>query len=195
MTYQKNKPQAPDKLRISQGDLLGNFQALFSLVEVNHDVSTFTSPAASPEGKHKKVDMTVISAAPTALGTDCVLYNILDSDTTQRELFFKSGDKTYPISGGLRAAAGFAYIGGGMVMQWGQNSGGAGDKQITPSTAAPGLTELYHVQVTPFTNNDVNTGAMVQLKKMNTADFVVRLSNLSGSVTPIAFFWTVIGKK
>jgi len=189
MAYQKNIPQGSDKLKNSQDDLLGNFQALNTDFGVNH----VTFDAASNRGKHNKLDMPNQTVVPTAAGTDFVLYNVVDSDTTQQELIFKSSDKTYPISGGKRDPAGFAYIGGGMIMVWGQDSAAAGgDKQITPS---PALNPIYHVQVTPFTNNDFNIGAMAQLKKMNTADFIVRTSNLSGTTTPIAFFWTVIGKR
>lgn len=72
MAYNNAIPQPTDKLRNSQPDLLGNFQAIKTLVDVNH--VTFD---VADQGKHKFVTFPVQSPAPTFLTGEEGLYNKL----------------------------------------------------------------------------------------------------------------------
>ena len=64
MAYNPNIPQATDTLNSSQGDLLANFMAIQTLIDVNH-----YDFASANQGKHMFVTMPVQTQSPgTALG-------------------------------------------------------------------------------------------------------------------------------
>ncbi len=158
--YQKNKPQAADKLKNSQGDLLGNFQALNDAFEVNHDISTFTSPASGDEGKHNKVDLTdQTSSIPTPASGQTVLYeaNDVTSGSGRKELWANLNSALiYPITAGKRASKGWARIGGGVYLIWGQQTSDANTSADTTIdlTHAPASGNIQQVVCTPFTTTD-----------------------------------------
>ena len=184
MAFKANIPQPTDKKSVSQGDMLANFTALNTTFGVDH----VTFDEASDNGKHNQVTFVDQDAVLGAtVGNQLLLYN------NAAAMFLNdAANNNYPLFDGTKAVTGYTRLGKGMVMEWGQSSSPSlADKQITPTT--PVLSAIYHVQITPFTNNDLNTEAMAQLKKMNATDFIVRVSNLTGSTTPIAFFWMAIG--
>src|SRR5438445_164595 len=55
MAYQSNIPQATDQLSVSQGDILNNFAALSTFLNINH-----VDFASGDQGKHKWVTLTVL---------------------------------------------------------------------------------------------------------------------------------------
>lgn len=86
MAYNSAIPQPSNKLRNSQGDLLGNFQAIETLIDVNHvDFSDSTN-----QGKHNFVTLPVTTSspsAPTFLSTEEGLYNLLYSTSNNNEIY------------------------------------------------------------------------------------------------------------
>ena len=82
MAYQNNIPQPTQRLKDSQGDLLANFQALQTFLEVNH--VTFGS---GDEGKHKWVSFPTQGSAPSFAGGEEGLYNLVYATTAQNELY------------------------------------------------------------------------------------------------------------
>jgi hypothetical protein len=61
MAYQANIPQPGDLLSQSQSDLLNNFMALQTLIDINH-----VDFASGDQGKHKWVTFPVQGAIPPA---------------------------------------------------------------------------------------------------------------------------------
>lgn len=175
MAYQKNKPAASDKLKNSQGDLLGNFQALNDLIAVNHDISTFTSPASGDEGKHNKIDMPNLAVTPTPTGTDAVVYNQALAATSRQELFFKTSAITYPITAGLRASAGWARIGGGIYLIWRTQTSIANATTDTTLdlTHCPASGTILSVTATPFSATVTGT----------TQDYIIQATGHGATAT------------
>ena len=85
MAYDENKPQATDLLKDSQVDLLANFQAIKTLVDVNHE--TFGD---ANEGKHKFLQMPEqgTGTVPTA-ANEGALFSMQGPDSTVTELVFR----------------------------------------------------------------------------------------------------------
>ena len=119
MAYNQNIPQATDRIKDSQSDLLNNFQSIKTLVDINHE--TFDS---ANEGKHLKVDLTdQTSSVPSPAAGQIVLYNADDvaTGTGNKELWANSnGGVTYPITAGVRNTQGWSRIGGGVYLIWGR---------------------------------------------------------------------------
>lgn len=83
MTYKANKPQGPDVLSISQGDLLGNFMEIKTFWENNH--GTINS---DNQGFHKKVDFEGFVDDPNLAAPKSSLYPKNDG-TGKANLFFQ----------------------------------------------------------------------------------------------------------
>ena len=70
MAYNNAIPQANQPLNTSQADILANFAAIKTLVDINH--VTFDIP---DQGKHKHVSFPLQSAAPVFAANETGLYN------------------------------------------------------------------------------------------------------------------------
>src|SRR5690606_39762692 len=70
MPYLPNIPQPNDRIRDSQADLLGNFQALNTFLNVNH--GDFGS---AQEGKHKWVTFPNQMADPSTLAAEVAIFS------------------------------------------------------------------------------------------------------------------------
>ena len=116
--YQANIPQASQRIKDSQADLLANFAAIKTLIDVNHD--TFGS---TTEGKHKWVTMPTQGAAPATLLGETALYTKTSALTALPELFFRSqssGTELGVTEAKLTAhMPGWAKLPCGLIMQWG----------------------------------------------------------------------------
>src|ERR1700679_3027455 len=82
MAYNANIPQAGDLISQSQGDILANFQAIQTLVDVNH-----VDFASGDQGKHKFVTFPTQNPAPTFSPTEMGLYNFVNTTTNKNELY------------------------------------------------------------------------------------------------------------
>lgn len=150
MAYDQNIPQATDRIKDSQSALLANFQAIKTLVDVNHE--TFGS---ANEGKHAKVDLTdQTSSAPTPGAGQIVLYNADDvaSGSGRKELWANNNSAlVYPITAGVRSAQGWARIGGGVYLIWGSQTSDANTSSDTTIdvTHCPASGTILSIQATP----------------------------------------------
>ncbi len=159
MPYQANIPQPSDALSSSQPDLLGNFQALKVLIDINH--GTF---GAADEGKHKFVTFPVQSSAPVFLATENGLYNLVPTASPQtaiQELFIRkqsaAGVKDIPFTASILSTAtpgaltsGWTYLPSGLILKWDSNVNATGQTTITFPAAAniPVFTVCLNVQAT-----------------------------------------------
>lgn len=147
MAYQQNIPQAGDRLKDSQADLLGNFQAIKQLIDVNH--ATFGS---ANEGKHNKVTFPVQNPASVFAAGDLGLYSFLSPLTARNELYlYDYAGNRIPITASQQVAssAGWTYLPSGVLIKWG-NSTANGLTTITfPSGATiPAFTSIFSMSVT-----------------------------------------------
>lgn len=122
--YLPNIPQATDQLSISQGNILGNFQGIQQLVDVNHE--DFASGNA---GKHKQVTLTDQSAnLPVVVaGTDIVMYSateIAPFSAIGQQIYLKypSGIRVPTTATGSTGNSGWTYLPSGIKMAWAQLS-------------------------------------------------------------------------
>ena len=166
MPYQQNIPQPTDLLSQSQADILGNFQGIKTLIDVNH--VTFDAIGA---GKHFKVSLPVQSPAPTFDAGEVGMYSFLNPTTSKNELYINKTNQitvtqipatasvlsitSAPASG----ASGWTYLPSGILLRWGAFTGQTGYAvQSVTGSGFPGFTQMLNVQVTPFVvgNTDAN---------------------------------------
>lgn len=116
MPYQENIPQPNDQLSQSQNDILGNFQAIKTLVDINH--VTF---GGADQGKHKFVTMPEQGAAPATLANEGALYTAQGVYNTEAQLYWRreSNGVVVPFTEGLNANNGWARLPTGALIKWG----------------------------------------------------------------------------
>jgi hypothetical protein len=149
-------PQPGDLLFISQDDLLLNFGAIQTLIDVNH-----VDFGASGAGKHYFVQFPVQVAAPVTVGSEVGLYSQTSAYTSQPELVFeKQLGSSAPVTSYEVSSAGYASTGwsrfmSGVLLKWGSATAAApGALVVTyPAGAAiPAFVAIYSGQITPTSN-------------------------------------------
>lgn len=186
MVYQPNIPQPTDLLSTSQSDILNNFSALQTLIDVNH--VDFNS---ADQGKHKWVTFPSQGATPPAgsgfAPTELGLYNAVYALTAHQELYVNKTNQATVVqvpstasilssnSAPAQNSFGWTLLPSGIVLRWGNFSGFTGLNTVTLATNAtngPALTQILNVQVTPY---DPSAGDV---------NFAVRLANI---ISPTQF--------
>lgn len=172
MAYNANIPQPNNQLNQSQNDILNNFQAIPTLITVNHG-----DFGAADEGKHKWVTMPQQAATPPGgagfVAGEIGLYNAVYALTTQNELYVNKRNQATVVqvpstasilssnSAPAQNSFGWTLLPSGIVLRWGNFTGFTGSNIVTLSTSAtngPALTQILTVQLTPYdpTAGDVN---------------------------------------
>ena len=189
MAYQQNIPQASDRLKDSQADLLANFQSIKTLIDVNH--VTFD---ATGEGKHKFVSLPEQGAAPTTLANELAVYSAQGAVNSVADLFFRresDGSQINMTEGGL-VTNGWSRIASGIIIKWGANSV-TGTSQTITMSQGPAFGSIYSAQLTPRrVAGGVDT--LVQMESLSTANINLSVTNLDGSTAQTATInWFAIG--
>jgi|FreactcultureFD7_1027221.scaffolds.fasta_scaffold02489_7 hypothetical protein len=146
MAYNPNIPQATDTLNSSQGDLLANFMAIQTLIDVNH-----YDFASANQGKHMFVTMPVQTQSPgTALG-EMALFTMNDGSGTpqlwlQAQNQASAGPAVNFTTYNTTLANGGTNLPSGIVLKWGQGTTTGGVQAVTFTTAFP--TALLCIQGT-----------------------------------------------
>ncbi len=182
MAYNQNIPAASDRLSVSQADLQGNFQALKTLIDVNH--GTF---GASDEGKHKFLQLPEQGSAPTVAANEAGLYSAVGADSAVTELVFRreSNGTAIPFTEGSLGATqstGWCREPSGLIKKWGYVTGAA-SFAIDLTATGPTLSALYNVQFTP-------TSSVTAYVSASSATALTL--NLSSSGNG---YWMVLGKE
>lgn len=207
--YNANVPQPTDLLSQSQSDLLNNFQALQTLIDVNH-----VDFASGDQGKHKWVTFPVQAAIPPAgsgFGAgELGLYNAVNATTTKSELYINKTNQATVVqipstasilsqnsNPGLNSQ-GWSYLPSGMVLYWGSFTGVTGLNVVTLNTAppfGPTLTAIASVQLTPYdtTAGDVNFSVRLVNIVSNTQFRVYVSSRTAAGAGTGGFQFLVIG--
>ena len=193
--YQETKPLATDKLSTSQGELQQNFEAIKDLIDENHE--TFNN-GASPEGKHKKVDVTNIALPaiePVAAGTDLTMYNYLNALTAQGEMYVRrNGADGVPFTAnkveiGAATLDGWSYLPSGLLMKWGTTTTTVTISLAAIAGVAPAFTSGPYVAFA--TPKDATHGAVGA-----SITGVPAAANLTlcSEIDHVEVYWVVIGK-
>jgi hypothetical protein len=157
MAYLQNIPQPNDQLRNSQGDLLGNFQAINTFLAVNHE-----NFASGDAGKHAKINLTNQVAIPPFNATETGFYNKIDANTTQNETWVKinnlAATKFVPMTSSSLGAAlpanftnGWTYLPSGILMEWVVVNSGANTGRIFQ--AMPRFQNIFAIIPVCVSNN------------------------------------------
>lgn len=161
MPYQNNIPQATDRIKDSQSDILGNFAAIKTLVDINH--VTFD---IADQGKHKWVSMPVQAASPATLPGEMALYTKTSTYTTEPEIYLRrqTTGTEVEFSSGLLANQGWCYLPSGILLKWG-NGIANGLTTITFPAAAtiPPFTVIYNIIVCTGYNSVPDGDGFVRL--------------------------------
>jgi hypothetical protein len=188
MAYQNNIPQPTDLLSKSQGDILNNFSALQTLIDVNH--VDFNS---ADQGKHKWITLPSQGAIPPAgsgfAPTELGLYNAVYGTTTQQELFINKTNQAtvvqVPLTASLLSTNSapasnngmWTYLPSGLILKSGSSTGTlSGLVTITP-LGGPTFTQMLSVLVCPYNNS--TTGDL---------NFSVRLVSINSATTFQVYF-------
>ena len=197
MAYQANIPQSSDRLTDSQADLLGNFEAIQTLIDVNH--YDFASPN---QGKHFMVSMPPQSPAPTFAAGEVGLYAFLNVATNQNELYINKTNQVTVTqipatasslsitSAPVQGSAGWSYLPSGIYITWGTATVN-GNTLITLPNPPPN--QILSVQLTPVsgTSSYMNYQTVLNDIASNSTFNVVGTLNGTASSFTCAFF--VIG--
>lgn len=161
MAYNSNIPQANNRIKDSQPNLLENFKSIESFVGVNH--GTFN---AVDEGKHKFVTFPVQASAPATAGGDWNMYSFLNALTARNELYVTntSGQSSSFTASILSTnpnpsqnTAGWTMLPSGIMMKWGYFNGVTGLNTLN-FAGPPFPNSGILVMVSPASNN--TTGDM-----------------------------------
>jgi len=181
MAYQSNIPQATDLLAVSQGDILNNFSAISTYLNVNH-----VDFNGADQGKHKWVTFPVQSMNPPVVfnAGEIGVYSFLSPVTGVNELYINKTNQVTVVQNTITASvlsttsapannsSGWSYLPSGIIIKWG-NGNANGNTAITFPVAAniPVFTEVFSVQLTTFVNSAVDTNTFVRLSAFTNVGF------------------------
>jgi hypothetical protein len=197
MAYQANIPQSSDRLTDSQSDMLGNFQAIQALIDVNH--YDFASPN---QGKHFMVSMPAQSPAPMFAAGEVGLYAFLNSVTNQNELYInKTNQVTVTqipatasslsvLSAPAQGSAGWSYLPSGIYIAWGTATV-SGNTLVTLPNPPP--TQLLSVQLTPVSGSSSYMNYQTVLNNIVSRSTFNVVGTLNGGASSFTCSYFVIG--
>jgi len=189
MAYQNDIPKATDKISQSQSDILGNFAAIQTLIDVDH-----VDFASANQGQHNKVTMPVQVAAPVFAAGSLGLYNLLNATTGVNELYFNNqAGVNYPLSSKVTAtAAGVtgtsAFLPNGLLMKFGtSNVSGPGVVTIAIPTLIRAFAGTLFAIAIPIAGAGATYCTVVNGSVTATSFNVNVVGGVSG------FYWLAIG--
>lgn len=197
MAYQANIPQATDQLSKSQGDLLGNFQAIKTLIDVNH-----VDFSSGDEGKHFVVTLPNQSTSPptgyTFLAGEVGLYNFINPSGTggtgANEIYLHTSQSgaaviaEVPLTASNQASVGWCYLPSGLILKWGVASvSSSATVAINGPGLGPNFTNTFQAFLTVKTANNQST--TVRYSPIVLPNLVININ--TSIATPISYF--VIG--
>ena len=195
MPYSQNIPQATDQLSQSQGDLLGNFQALYVFLNINH-----VDFASGDQGKHKYVEFPVQLASPPAVfpATEIALYSFLDPVTGVNQLYLNnSAGNQIPIDEAGLAFNGYSYLPSGLIMKWAQVTVNPTLAPFNPCVVTfltPFPTACLNVQITPANAAGIDRQFFASVVALLPTQFTVWASQRTTTLAQITtFYYLAIG--
>jgi len=208
MPYNANIPIATDRLKDSQPQLLGNFQAIGAIAGNGNPNSALLSAAAG----FNFLYMPVQGAQPNFIATTTNIWTQLNNivalgNTNQRELFIRTdtantaANQGIPITSAGRAVKGWTWLPSGILLQWGRTNvlvAGANNNAATGGFAIPFPNACLNVQLTPEGNNLVDQNTAMYVDAVLTVNnFNVWLAMRDSSIglmrVPLVGYYLAIG--
>ena len=190
MAFLSTIPQATDRIKDSQPQILANFVAIPTLLEINH----VGFVGGSDDGKHIKVDFTNSATHPLVDAGQILLYN------NSNELYVKKAGalavEGIPFTKSSNAVAGYSYLASGLLIRWGVSTVTGDDTIIV--NAIPQYTSVYNIQLTARTNILSDTDKAIILKTRTLVAGVLTMNvrgakRLSNNDTQVSVYWSIIG--
>lgn len=204
MAYNSNIPLPTDLISQSQPQLLANFQAINTLLDVNH--YTFNSAGAT-DGKHKYVSMPEQLADPATAVNELAIYSKEGAISTVAELFLRreNNGTAYAFTESGQNVIGWTRLPSGILIKWGNDN--AGDGSTTQNfplvdgggVAQPAFTATPYIILFIKTENQVANNTAVanwNLSSTNSAtQYTINLRNTTGAVIAgnIDYRWIALG--
>lgn len=195
MSFLYNIPQAADQLSISQGNILNNFTILGAIAG-NASASSASINSTSgfnwlylpPQGNIPPVGSTFAAG-------NIALYSALNPTTNINELYINKTNQVTVVqipatasilstnSAPTLSNTGWTYLPSGVLLRWGNFTGGSGTVTITLGGAGiPVFNQILNIQVTPYntTAGDVNFSSRL-VSIISPTQFSVYLSSRTSS--------------
>lgn len=194
MAYNNAIPQANDSLKNSQSQLLANFQAIKTLIDVNHE--TFGS---ANEGKHKWVTFPVQGAVTATAAGEVNMYSANGAISGVPELWIQkqSAATAFEFTSSLGATNGWTRLPSGILLKWGTLSTTTYNTKETIAfpvgATIPVFSNIYSVQVTTATAESASPNQVVILGNFTTTTLNVFARQLLGIGGATAFTFFAIG--
>lgn len=115
MAYNNAIPTATDPLKVSQSQILANFQEILTYFSVNH-----VGFGILDQGKHAFLQMPRQGAAPATAVNEAALYSVLGATSAITELAFRreNNGTIIPFTEGSNVTQGWVRLPSGLVMKW-----------------------------------------------------------------------------
>jgi hypothetical protein len=186
MSYNANIPQATDQQSNSQADLLANFQAIQTLIDVNH--YDFASPN---QGKHMFVTLPEQTTSPGTALDEMALYTKAVAGVSQlflqRENIAPAGADLDITSFSNVLANGGTNLPSGIVLKWGQGATLVNVQTVNFTTAFP--TALLSIQVTPA----ISAGPAIYYGDINVTAYSAAAFSVYSEGAAQNYCWFAIG--
>ena len=169
MAYKNDIPLPDDKINISQADLRNNFNAIKTLVDINHE--TFD---LAQQGKHVKVDLTnQAGGVPTSAANEVALYSNAGALCAS-----VNGGAEIDVSTATLAAIGRCKLLCGLEVKWGTGTINNGSATVVTTFAAAFATSCYTVLITNTSTTVVGNqySFILAVTAKTTTDFTVSRS-------------------
>lgn len=177
MAYNPAIPQANDRIRDSQPQILENFTVINRAWEINH-----VSFDDADEGKHAWVTFPIQAADPATLVNEVAVYSKNSALSGNPELFLRreNNGTFYEFTTALQAAEGWTRLASGILLKWGTIVGGtfnglsAYNYPVDPTI--PVFATAYTVLASTYYTTTTDQNAVVRLVDFNTTRFRVYAS-------------------
>lgn len=196
MAYNANIPQAGDQISQSQGQLLQNFQAINTLVNVNH-----VDFASADAGKHKFVTFPEQGGNPGTGAAEVALFakhSIYGMATTELFIQDPSNGTAYDITSSFAGNNGWTFLSSGLLVMWGfgNATGDTGNVTITqlPGGTGPLFSAIYYFSAQSYRFGGVPTNDYVQVTNFNATTFRLFCSERTTmNAANVNYRWLAIG--
>ena len=207
MPYNPNIPQPTDQLNQSQDDILQNFQAISTILNINH-----VDFGAADQGKHKWVTLPSQGAIPPAgsgfAAGELGIYNATNATTTKSELYINKTNQATVVqvpstasilsinSAPASLTGGWTYLPSGFLLRTGGATGVSGLVTVTLTTGigiAPAFTQILGVILCPYSTSTSDADFAVRLVDiLNPSQFRLYVSSRTSTGAAVGGFWHLV---
>ncbi len=151
-SYNSLIPQATDQLSVSQIDILNNFGALQTMLDVNH-----VDFASADAGKHYFIEFPIQGADQVTAAAEVGMYSKTSTLSAAPELYIRkqSNGTVIEFTSAAAATPGWTRLPSNILHKWLiATSPGAGSSVYTLPVAAniPVFSSVFNIQCTPISN-------------------------------------------